>query len=90
MTKTDIELIAEKYELREVCAIYNDGEPAKYLFIDPFGVNVLLVPDTKAFSFEWGIPRTTFSIKSGECTPYTNDTHFSKMYARFRAVVLHY
>jgi hypothetical protein len=67
----------------------DSGKEYNYRFIDDLGINILINPNNKGFSFSY-IVDFIFRLESDEFTPLDYTNHFDKAYLRFRKIVEKY
>lgn len=67
----------------------DSGKEYSYRFLDDLGINILINPNNKGFSFSY-IVDFVFTLNSYEFTPLDYKDHFDKQYMRFRKIVEKY
>ena len=83
MTKEEVKALAEKRGLT-LWATYGDG---RLQFMDRYGINITVMPETASFEMGWMVPKSIFTINCPACSPFDNDEHFHKMYKKFKRTV---
>ena len=80
MTEDEVKALAEKRGF-VLWATYRDG---RLQFMDRFGINITVQPETASFELGWIIPKSIFTIDCPSCSPFDNDEHFNKIYRKFK------
>lgn len=81
--------LTEKYKLT-LWSTHKTSTGKEYHYLDDFGINIIINPETKEFSLRWMIPRSIFTIECPSCSPYDNEEHFDKIYNKFLQTVFRY
>ena len=83
MTKDEVKALAEKRGFT-LWGIYGDG---RLQFMDRYGINITVLPETASFELGWLVPKSIFRIDCPSCSPFDNDEHFYKIYRKFKLTV---
>lgn len=57
-------------------------------FLDKLGINLYVNPEKNTFRLAYLIPKSIFQFNCPECSPFTNEEHFDKMYRKFKKEVV--
>ena len=82
MTKEEVKILAKERGL-ELWATYGD----KLQFMDRYGINITVMPETASFEMGWMVPNSIFIISCPSCSPFDNDEHFKGMYRKFKRTI---
>lgn len=77
-----MERLAEKFELT-LWSTCSNTQGKSYIYMDPLGINIIFNDWDQSFEFKWMIPKSIFTIECPNCSPYTNEEHFTRLYLKF-------
>ncbi len=81
--------LVEKYQLT-LWSTCSTAKGKSHVYMDRFGVNVIINDWDKSFQLKWMVPRSIFTIECPECSPYDHPNHFDRMYKKFINVIAMY
>lgn len=59
-----------------------------YQFMDNTGINLWVDTTNNHFKMAYLIPKSNFKLVCPDCSPFTNDEYFKKLYRKFRKEVV--
>lgn len=83
MTKRQAEDMLEKRGF-QIWAVHNMRE---FQAMDRWGINLFVDWEKDSFRLAWSIPKTIFTLNCPECSPFSSQTQFEKMYFGFKKQV---
>lgn len=83
MTKIQAEDLLEKRGF-QIWAVHNMRE---FQAMDRWGINIFVDWEEDSFRLAWSIPKTIFTLNCPECSPFSSQTQFEKIYFGFKKQV---
>lgn len=83
MTRRQAEDLIEKRGF-QIWAVHNMRE---FRAMDRWGINIFVNWEEDSFRIAWSIPKTILTLNCPECSPFSSQTQFEKMYFGFKKQV---
>lgn len=59
-----------------------------YQFMDDIGINLFVNTTDENFKMMYLVPHSIFRLECPDCSPFGSNTHFEKLYRKFRKEVV--